>query len=171
MIDYNKFLEKTKQSMISKYRVSVHTQLPDGSIADLTASRTYFSLKGFVTISQHLLIARIENAQIDDMRQLLETGYKFGKQITRVPFYLRFQLSYMIIPVIATSNPDKDLLEYAIAQPNVSLTTPLGILEYPVVLDLESGETHYRRKRSFVGAFFFSDMRNVVSRYIEVAEA
>jgi len=118
-------------------------------------------------MSQHLLIARMKNAQVDDMEQLFNTGFKFGKQINRVPLLRGMQFGYMIIPVIATSNPCKDLLEYAISQPRKHWS----LFGFPVVLDLESGETHYYRKTSAWGAFFFSNMRDVISRYIEVAAA
>jgi len=163
MIDFDNFLEKTKQSMVGKYRISASVQLPDGPIVDLTASRTYASWKGLVILSQHLIVTRMEKAHVDDIRQLFDTGFRFGKQANRVPLLRGMQFGYMIIPIIATSNPDEELLQYAESQPRKHWS----LFEFPVVIDLESGETHYYRKTSAWGAFFFSDMRNVVSRYIE----
>lgn len=152
--------------MASKYRVSLSVDLPDGPTADLTASRTYFSWKGLVILSQHLLITRINSAQVDDMEKLFNTGFNFGKRINRVPLLRGMQFGYMIIPVMATSNPSKPLLEYAVSQPRKHWS----LFEFPVVLDLESGEAHYFRETSAWGAFFFSDMREVISRYIESAK-
>lgn len=164
MIDFDSFLEKTKQSMASKYRVSLSVDLPDGSTADLTASRTYFTWKGLCILSQHLFITRMDNAQVDDMKKLFETGFDFGKGINRVPLLRGMQFGYMIVPIIATSNPSKALLEYAVSQPRKHW----AIFEFPVVLDLESGEAHYfRQKFVWWGGFYFSDIRKVVSRYIE----
>lgn len=166
MIEYSEFLEKTNTNLKNaKYRISTVEKLPDSAQIDLLASKTYFSLKGLVILSQHLLISYIENPTLRDEQDLFDRGFKLGKKINKVPLLRGMQFGYMIIPIIATKNVEESLLTYVTNMP----PKHWSLFEFPVIVDLAKSQLHYYKKTAIWGALFFSDMRKAVSKYIENA--
>ncbi|MCJ7580234.1 MAG: hypothetical protein MUP98_06840 [Candidatus Aminicenantes bacterium] len=164
MMEYSEFLEKTNTNLKNaKYRISTVEKLPDSAQIDLLASKTYFSWKGFVILSQHFLISYIENPTLQDEQDLFDHGFKLGKKINRIPLLRGMQFGYMIIPIIVTKNVEESLLSYVTNTPRKHFS----IFEFPVIVDLEKNQIHYFKKTAIWGALFFSDMRKTVSKYIE----
>jgi hypothetical protein len=147
------------------YRVARAAQLPDGTLADIAASRTYFSWKGLVVISQHVVIRRMENATVADMQALFQQGFRFGKKRNWIPLVRGLQLGYMVLPVIITANPRTELVQYAGAPPRKHW----ALFEFPIVVNETTGQADYFRGTPLWGAFFFSDMRSVAAKFIEGA--
>ncbi len=162
MNNFQRYITSTIQKMESKYRISTDIELSDGTIASMTASRTHFSWKGLVLISQHILIVQMENPTVSDFKQLFEAGYNFAKETNRIPLLRGMQFGYMVIPVIVTSNPSDDLINYAQSAPE----NRWCIFDFPVLLDLVTNNVHYYQQTSFWGAFFFSDLRKIASKYL-----
>ena len=164
MIEYPEFLARTKTNLKNdKYRISTAIRATDNTQIDVVASKTYFSWKGLIVLSQHLLINYIENPTLKDEQTLFENGFKLGKKINKVPLLRGLQFGYMVIPIIVTKNIEKSLLTYATEMP----PKHWALFEFPVIVDLAKNEVHYFKKTAAWGAFFFSDMRNTVSKYIE----
>jgi len=164
MAEDNQLLDSIERRLRERrYKVSRDIQLPGGALVDITASRTYFSWKGLVILSQHVIIKRIDNATVADMKELFDAGFRFGKKVNRVPLLRGLQFGYMILPVIVSREPKSELIEYVSASPRKHWS----LFEFPVVIDLSTGNVSYFRKTAAWGAFFFSDMRSVVSKYIE----
>jgi hypothetical protein len=67
------------------YKVSHDVILPEGPVAKVAASRTYFSWKGLVVLSQHIVVRQLDNATAQDVRELFEAGFRFGKHANWVP--------------------------------------------------------------------------------------
>jgi len=144
------------------YKVSRDVSLPEGSVAKVAASRTYFSWKGLVILSQHVVIRQLDNARTQDVQELFEAGFRFGKQANWVPLLRGMQFGYMVIPVIVGTDPDSALVQYVSASPRKHWS----LFEYPVVVDSRNCRTFNFQGTALWGAFFFSDMRQVVERYI-----
>ena len=118
MTEYSEFLEKTNTNLKNaKYRISTVEKFPDSAQIDLLASKTYFSWKGLVILSQHLLISYIENPTLRDEHDLFDRGFKLGKKINKIPLLRGLQFGYMIIPIIATKNVEESLLSYVTNTP------------------------------------------------------
>lgn len=145
------------------FKVSRNIDLSDGKKADVAASRTYFSWKGLVLMSQHIIIRHVNNATINDVKALFEAGFRFGKKVNRVPLLRGMQFGYMIVPVIVGESPDNDLVEA------VSQAPPKhwSLFEYPVVVNQSTNQTVCFNGTAAWGAIFFSDMREVVDTYID----
>jgi hypothetical protein len=144
------------------YKVSRDVSLPEGPVAKVAASRTYFSWKGLVILSQHVVIRQLDNARTQDVQELFEAGFRFGKQANWVPLLRGMQFGYMVIPVIVGTDPDSALVQYVSASPRKHWS----LFEYPVVVDSRNCRTFNFQGTALWGAFFFSDMRQVVERYI-----
>jgi hypothetical protein len=144
------------------YKVSRDVSLPDGTAATLTASRTYFSWKGLVVLSQHIVARELDSGSAQDMQDLFEAGFRFGKRANRVPLLRGMQFGYMIIPVVIGVDPDSSLVEYVAGQPRKHWS----LFEYPVLVDLRNRQTIHFKGTPIWGAFFFSDMRRLVEEYI-----
>ena len=145
------------------YRVESATRLPDRTLADVAASRTYFSWKGLVLVSQHVVIRQMENATVADMQALFQAGFRFGKKRNWVPLVRGLQFGYMVLPVIITANPHAELVQYARSMPRKHW----ALFEFPVVIDANTGHADYFRDTPFWGAFLFADMRSVAEGFIE----
>ena len=164
MIEYSEFLEKAKTNLKNaKYHIPTTEKMTDNNQIDLLASKTYFSWKGLVILSQHLLIKYIENPSLQNEQVFFEQGFKLGKKVNKIPLLRGLQFGYMIIPIIVTKNVEKSLLTYVTEMP----PKHWALFEFPVIVDLAKNEIYYFKKTATWGAFFFSDMRNVVSKYIE----
>jgi hypothetical protein len=144
------------------YKVSRAVSLPGGIAAKVTASRTYFSWKGLVILSQHIVVRELNNGRVQDVQDLFEAGFRFGKRANWVPLLRGIQFGYMVIPVIVGADPDSSLVRYVSAQPRKHWS----LFEYPVVVDLRNRQTFYFQGTPIWGAFFFSDLRRLVEKYI-----
>ena len=102
---------------------------------------------------------------IDDIKKLFNDGFGAGKRINKIPLVRGLQFGYMIIPIIAANNVGESLQKYVTDMPSKHW----ALFEFPVVIDLAGNQVHYFKKTPAWGAFFFSDMRNVVETYIENA--
>jgi len=144
------------------YKVSREVTLPEGPVARIAASRTYFSWKGLVILSQHIVVRQLDNANAQDVQELFEAGFRFGKQANWVPLLRGMQFGYMVIPIIVGTDPDSALVQYVSASPRKHWS----LFEYPVVVDSRNCRTFHFQGTALWGAFFFSDMRRVVERYV-----
>ena len=145
------------------YRVERSVQLQDTTTADVTASRTYFSWKGLMILSQHILIKEVESADGSVFSSLFAAGFRFAKKRNRIPLLRGIQFGYMILPVIVTTNPQADLVGYATTIPR----RRWSLFEFPVVVNANTGRADYFRGTPLWGAFLFADMRAIVEKFIE----
>ena len=132
--------------------------LPDGIPTALAASRTFWTWKGLVIFSQHVLLRRQESATPRDLMAFFEAGLAYAKSVNRVPLLPGMQFGYMILPCLAVDHADDDLIAFASCTPRQHFS----IFEFPVVLDLGTNQMHYFTGTSPWGAFFFSDLRALV---------
>ncbi len=147
----------------SEFRVSQDVALPGGGTAQIVASRAYGSWKGLVIQSQHIVVQTIDSPTVADVKNLFEAGFRIGKKRNRVPLIRGLQFGYMIIPVIIANEVSDEVRQYASKQPPKRWC----LMEFPVVCDVNSNETVYFKGTPMWGAFFFSDLRNLVAKYIE----
>jgi hypothetical protein len=145
------------------YRVSRDVPLSDGGIAQIVASRAYFSWKGLVIQSQHILVRTIDRPVVADIKALFEAGFRIGKERNRVPLIRGLQFGYMIIPVVIANVISNEVRQYVSQEPPKRWC----LLKFPVVCDAASNDTYYFKETPLWGAFFFSDLRGVVRRHIE----
>jgi hypothetical protein len=145
-------------------RVSHRVKLPDGPVADLFGSRTYFSWKGFVILSQHVAVCDYagRTATPADAQALFNAAFRQAKKVNRVPLLRGMQFGYMIIPCMVVASAGDDLIDYAESRPRKHWS----LFEFPVVIDRGTGRTYYYRQTALWGAFFFSDMRELVEQCI-----
>ena len=146
----------------SHFRVSRGVSLADGAPADLAASRTTFSWKGLVILSQHLLLRHVPTATVADFYALFDSGFIYAKRVNRVPLLRGLQFGYMVVPCIAVDSATPDLIAFASSRPRKHWC----IFEFPVLHDLSTGQTHYFQETAMWGAFFFSDMRSLAQSSI-----
>jgi hypothetical protein len=144
------------------YKVAREVALPGGPVARLTASRTFFSWKGLVLFSQHIVVRTLDNARTQDIQELFDAGFRFGKHINKIPLLRGMQFGYMVIPVIVGADPDNGLLHYVSSTPRKHWS----LFEYPVVVDSRSNNMFCFSGTAAWGAFFYSDLRRVVETYI-----
>jgi hypothetical protein len=143
-------------------RVSRQVELPDGLVVDLFGSRTYFSWKGLVIISQHVAVRDYAGttATPADAQALFDASFRQAKKVNRVPLLRGMQFGYMVIPCLVVATADKALIEYAESR----RPKHWSLFEFPVVVDRSTGRTHYYNETAIWGAFFFSDMRGLARR-------
>ncbi|HSY90993.1 MAG TPA: hypothetical protein VK812_06440 [Candidatus Binatus sp.] len=144
------------------YKVSREVTLPNGPTAKIAASKTYFSWKGLVILSQHIVVQQLDKAKTQDIQALFESGFRFGKHANWIPLLRGMQFGYMIIPVIVGANPDGALVQYVSSSPRKHWS----LFEYPVFVDSHNSETFSFQGTAVWGAFFFSDLRKVIEKYI-----
>lgn len=144
------------------YKVSRGVTLPAGPVASVAASKTYFSWKGLVILSQHVVVQALDNAKIQDIQNLFDAGFRFGKHANHIPLLRGMQFGYMIIPIIVGTNPDSGLRLHVSSAPRKHWS----LFEYPVFVDSQNGEASYFRGTAAWGAFFFSDLRKVIEKYV-----
>lgn len=149
----------------SRFRVSRGVSLPNGTTADLAASRTTFSWKGLVIISQHLLLRHAPTATVADFHALFDDGFLYAKRVNHVPLLRGMQFGYVIVPCIAVDAVTPDLIAFASRRPRKHW----AIFEFPVLHDLSTGQTHYFHETAMWGAFFFSDLRSLTQSSIATA--
>lgn len=147
----------------AKFNVVRDVALPDGSTAALAASRTHFSWKLFVFLSQHVLVAQVENPTVGTLQSLFDAGFRYAKRVNKVPLLRGFQFGYMVIPTIITAQPSRELLGYVSKSPRKHF----ALFELPVVIDSATGAASYFQGRPLWGFLYFSDMRAIVSKFIE----
>ena len=145
------------------FKVSRNLKLPDGKIAAIAASRTHFSFKGLVILSQHILVQQVDNATINDAEALFDVGFRFAKKANRVPLFRGLQFGFMVIPVLVGKSPDAALVKAVSQCPRKRW----ALFEYPVVVDLFLNEATYFTGKALWGAIFFSDMRRMAEKYIQ----
>jgi len=145
-------------------RTSRQVELPDGPVVDLFGSRTYFSWKGLVVLSQHVAVRDCAGttATPADSQALFDASFRQAKKVNRVPLVRGMQFGFMVIPCLVVASADKALIAYAESQPRKRWS----LFEFPVVVDRSTGRTHYYAETAMWGAFFFSDMRDLVTRCI-----
>ena len=129
----------------------------------LTASRTCFSWKGMVILSQHVVFRQIARPGIQDVRDLGNLGFRFGKAKNRVPLLRGMQFGYVIIPIVIAESVTEAVRGYVLQQPRKRWC----VLEFPVVYDQGKDQVHCFQKTGAWGAFFFSDARNIIQRCID----
>lgn len=140
------------------FKVSRNVLLSDGKTAELAASRTSFSWKGFVILSQHIIVRYIDRATHQDMKTLFESGFRFGKKANRIPLLRGMQFGYLIIPVILTDNADRTLIESAAQRP----AKHWALSEFPLVIDLASHHLAYFQGFVAWGALYLPDLKEIV---------
>jgi hypothetical protein len=145
------------------YSVVRDVALPDGMTAAVAASRTYFSWKGLVILSQHILVAQIDSADSKSVEALFDAGFAYGRSVNRIPLPRGLQFGYMVIPVIITKNPSSELIGYVAKSP----PKHWSLFELPIVVDADSGTASYFHGKALWGYAYFSDMLSVARKYIE----
>ena len=147
--------------------VSQQVELPDGTVADLFGSRTYFSWKGLVLLSQHVAVQDYADtiATPADAQALFDASFRQAKKVSRVPLLRGMQFAFMVIPCLVVATADEALIEYAENRPRKRWS----LFEFPVVVDRSRGRIHYYKRTAMWGALFFSDMRKLVSRCMVAA--
>ena len=164
MHTYHDLVSKVERNVSSSgFRVSLDVTLPNNTTADVAASRTKFSWKGLVVLSQHILLRHAPTPTVADFHTLFDNGFLYAKRVNRVPLLRGMQFGYMIIPCMAADSVTPDLIAYAISCPRKHWC----IFEFPVLYDLSTGQTHFFRGLAAWGAFFFSDMRSITESAIE----
>ncbi len=146
-------------------RASRQVKVQGGPKVDLIGSRTYFSWKGLVLLSRHILVRSMESATRADAEDLFDVGFRYGKKGNRVPLLRGLQFGYMVIPCLAVRHADEGLIRYVESRPRKHW----AIFEFPVVVDFKARAVYYYRKTAMWGAFFFSDMRYLVESVIAKA--
>ena len=143
-------------------RVSSQVQLPGGPVVDLFGSRTYFSWKGLVILSQHVAVRDYAGAAATpaDAKALFEASFRQAKKVNRWPLLRGMQFGYMVLTCLVVETADRALIEYAESRP----PRHWSLFEFPVVVDRSTGRTHYYNQTAIWGAVFFSDMRKVAER-------
>lgn len=147
-----------KELEMSGFRIVMEPQLHDGSMISIAASRTYFSWKCFILLSQHVLLKYIEDATIESLEQFYEQGFLYGKKVNKVPLFRGMQFGFIIIPCFIVNKADQQLIDYVTSRPRKHF----AIFEFPVVHELSSGKTYYYEKTAVWGAVYFSEIRSLV---------
>lgn len=149
-----------------KFSISENVPLSDGSVADFVASRTYFSWKGLVILSQHVVVTSIAHPRVADVDALFEPAFKIGKDRNRVPLLRGLQFGFMIVPVIIAEEVSDEVKRHVEQPPKKRWS----LFEFPVVCRNSSTDTFYFRSTPMWGGFFFSDLRELVAKYINQIE-
>ncbi len=163
MEDRSRFLAALQERLQAKgLRTTRDVTLPNGVMADLVASRTYFSWKGLVLLSQHVVVRCADSGTQADLEALFDAGFSHAKKVNRIPLLRGMQFGYMVIPCLVLHHADESVARYAESLPRKHWS----LFEFPVVVDLNGDAVHYYRKTALWGAAFFSDMRRVVENTI-----
>ena len=146
----------------SQFGVARDVALPNRTNVDLAASRTKFSWKGMVILSQHLFLRHLPAASAADFRELFDGGFLHAKRLNRVPILRGMQFGYLIIPCIAVDAATPDLIDFALRCPRKHW----ALFEFPVLHDLSTSETYFFHETAMWGALFFADARALVGSNI-----
>ncbi|MDH5655153.1 MAG: hypothetical protein OEZ34_04560 [Spirochaetia bacterium] len=165
MIEFINFIEKVKNNFqTGRLKVRENIELPGGISCDLAGEKTYFSFKGLVVLSRYFLIQKKDNVTVEDLKHLFDSGFTWAKRVNRVPLFRGLQFAYLVIPVIVSeTTPSQETLNYI----ESGARKHFSLFEFPVIIDLQAGKAHYLRKTQLWGAFYYSDMRKAVSKFIE----
>jgi hypothetical protein len=125
-------------------RVSHGVEMPGGVRANLFASRTYFSWKGLIIISQRIVVCDFgdDYPTPEESEAIFDAGFKQAKRINRVPLLRGMQFGYMVVPCIVVETAYGDLIEYAESPPRKHW----ALFEFPVVVERSTRETYYFRQ-------------------------
>jgi hypothetical protein len=102
--------------------------------ADLVGSRTYFSWKGLVLLSEHVVVRSAEAGAPADLDDLFAAGFRYAKQVNRVPLLRGMQFGYLIIPCLVVNEANEGLVHAAESRPHKRWS----LFELPVVVDLRT---------------------------------
>ena len=165
-MDFSQYLDSVERRMEgTKFKVSRDVALSDGSAVGLTARRNVFLWKGLSLLSQHIFVVYRAAPTVADFQSLFQSGLEHAKKVNKVPLLRGMQFGYMIIPCVAGATRDGGAVGYVNGQPRKHWS----VYEFPVAVDLGSGETDYFKGRSAWGALFFSNLRALAADYLEVA--
>jgi hypothetical protein len=157
-VDPTEFLAAVEDCLRGlKQSVSRDVELPEGPLAHLVGSRTYFCWNGFIIISQHLVLRRVETASRADAERLFAAGFRYAKRVNRVPLLRGMQFAYTVLPCLVVDGAEEDLIRYVEGTPRKHW----ALSEFPVVVDLSTRNVHYHQGTPLWGAIFFSDMRHL----------
>ncbi len=164
----NKWLEDITEKISSaQYRINQNFETANSDEILLAASKSVFSWKGFVILSQHILIKEITNPTREDFKTLFNDGFSYGKKQNKIPLLRGMQFGYVIIHCIVSDNITEELITYVEQQPQ----SHFSLFEFPVLIDKKTKQLHYFKKTPAWGAFFFSDMRQVVKDFLDTNES
>jgi len=164
-MDFLQFRDSVEQRMDgTKFKVWRDVTLSDGNAVSLAARRNVFLWKGLVVLSQHILVMHKTAPTVADFRSLFQSGFEHAKKVNRIPLLRGMQFGYMVIPCIAGPSMDRGVVSHVTGQPDKHWS----LSEFPVAVDLGSGETHYFRGRPAWGALYSSNLRALVSDFLEV---
>jgi len=141
----------------SGFRIARGVTLPGGTPVDLAASRTKFSWKGLVILSQHLLLRHAPSATASDFQAFFDDGFLYAKRVNGVPLLRGMQFGYIIIPFIAVDTVTPEIITFATSLPR----RHFSLFEFPFLYDLSTGQTYSYQKTAIWGAFYFSNMRAI----------
>lgn len=145
------------------FRVQEDVALHNGSSLDLVASRGYFSWKGLVFLSEHIVVRTVARPSPADFNELFQAGLAYAKKRRVVPWPRGLQFGFIIIPVILAEELSSDVLRFVSSPPKKRWS----LFEFPVACETRTGAAHYFQGRSMWGAFYFKDMRDVAERYLD----
>lgn len=160
-------LAASNQLVTLKFRLNLQPILTNDVTAHLAASRTVFSWKGLVLISQHVVISYQPDANALDLQKLFDAAFKYGKRVNRVPLLRGMQFGYIIIPCIVVDVATPEIIEYARTVPRKHV----ALFEFPVVHELSTNRTYFHQQTPFWGTLYFSDARSIVEAAIGPAHS
>jgi hypothetical protein len=84
-------------------------------LVDLFGSRTYFSWKGLVIISQRVSVRNSAGttATPADAQALFDGSFRQAKKVNRVPLLRGMRFGFMVTPCLVVATADKALIAYA----------------------------------------------------------
>lgn len=146
--------------------VQHNVELPDGPTAQLFASRTSFSWKGFVLLSQYVAVCDFGDQDVIDRDAVLlyEAAFRKAKKVNRIPLPRGLQFGFMIIPCLIVDKANESLLQFARHAPRKHWS----VFEFPIVVERRTGKVSYFKDTPLWGAFFFSDLRKLAEQCIEI---
>lgn len=144
---------------------SISDELPGVDVDDtvLMASKTIFSWKGCVFLSQHIVISEVSEPKVQDLQQLFDIGFSAAKKVNRIPLLRGMQFGYVVIPVIVAEVVSAEVLDYVWKAPS----NRWCLIEFPVICNARTGESWCFQGTNLWGAFIFSDLRQFVCQFIE----
>jgi hypothetical protein len=163
MSELNPFLDSVETRLSQAgFHTARDLRLPRYATVQVAASRTVFTWKGLVLLSQHVLVRHCPTATISDLQAFFDAGYRYGMSANPVPLKRGIQFGYVIMPCLVVESCDPTLIQYACARPRKHW----ALFEFPVVHDLSTRRTHYFRQTPLWGAVYYSDMRKLAETCI-----
>jgi hypothetical protein len=159
----DRFTTLLEERFKSKFRLKHNVELPLGTKVDLLASRVEFEWRAISFMSIHIGVKYIDAPTAGNFEVLYENIFSHAKRTNRVPLIRGLCFGYYVIPCIATTNINNNVVEYAMARPRKHW----AIMEFPVLYDLSQEKAYYFRGTADWGAFIFPSLRRFVENYIE----